>query len=274
MTKTKQALAEPETGADASGHEGATHPLPVARNAPSQAVALATAYSPPELLNRAILQNSDIAVIERLAALAERWQTAQEDRLARIAFNNALADAKAKLPVIRKNKTVSFGTTTYKHEDLAEVVATVVPILSEFGLSHRFRLRNRPGEPISVTCIISHRAGYFEENELSSGPDSSGAKNAIQAVKSAVTYLERITLLASLGLASAEDDDARSAVPEKEPAPAVTPEQVAILKARCAEVKCPEKKFLAWAKVESFEAIPADYFEGCMQGLSSFTKAG
>lgn len=64
---------------------------------------------------------------------------------------------------------------------------------------------------VTVTCIISHRDGHFEENTLSAGRDESGNKNSIQAVGSTLTYLQRMTLKASLGLAASDDDDGASA---------------------------------------------------------------
>jgi hypothetical protein len=200
---------------------------------------------------------------------------------ARKAFNNALADAKAKLPILKKNRLVEFEgrdnkVTSYRHEDLAEVVRTVVPILSEHGLSHRYRLAGRPGEPVSVTCIISHRDGYFEENTLSAGADTSGSKNPIQAVKSAVTYLERITLVASLGLAASEDDDGRAAdftneTQSEPPAPgAIDRAQVAEIRKQLDSRVVSPVAFLQWAKVARVEDIAAEHYESCISAIGKF----
>jgi hypothetical protein len=62
---------------------------------------------------------------------------------------------------------------------------------------------------IVVTCILS-KGGYREENSLPGPADTSGSKNPIQAIGSTVTYLERITLKAALGLSATDDDDAVS----------------------------------------------------------------
>jgi len=210
----------------------------------------------------------------------------------RKAFNNALADAKVKLPILKKNRLVDFENrsgdrTTYRHEDLAEVVRTVVPILSEFGLTHRYRLRNKPGEPISVTCILSHRDGYFEENELSAGADQSGGKNAIQAVKSTVTYLERITLIASLGLAAAEDDDGRTSEQKAEPeaytplAGSITQDQVDFIREALREKGAAATAFLQWAaskgmfqgRKQRLEELPAQHYAASVNAIAQFKKA-
>jgi hypothetical protein len=163
--------------------------------------------TPMMMLNTAVERGADIATIERLAALAERMETQR----ARRDFDEALASAKAEIPTIRKNREVDFtsakGRTNYRHEDLAEIARVVSPILARHGLSYRFRSGVENGM-VLVTCIISHRGGHSEENTLIAGRDESGNKNNIQAVGSTITYLQRYTLKAALGLAASEDDDA------------------------------------------------------------------
>ncbi len=134
-----------------------------------------------------------------------------EKRNAKIAFDLAMANAKAEIPTISKNRTVDFttakGRTHYTHEDLGEIARTVDPILSKYGLSYRWRTSAEPNEPVRVTCIVSHREGHCEENSLPAPRDDSGSKNNIQAIGSTVTYLQRYTLKAALGLAVSHDDD-------------------------------------------------------------------
>jgi hypothetical protein len=78
-------------------------------------------------------------------------------------------------------------------------------------LSYRFRTETPINGPVIVTCIVSHRDGYSEENSLSAGRDDTGNKNSLQAMGSAITYLQRYALKASLGLAAGIDDDGRTA---------------------------------------------------------------
>lgn len=243
--------------------EMTTDPRP-RRNLPAVA-------SPLDIVQTA-LKSGNVEMYREAVALMKELDTFA----ARKAFNNALADAKAKLPILKKNRSVSYGTTSYKHEDLAEVVRTVVPILSEHGLSHRYRLANKAGQPISVTCIISHRDGHSEENELSAAADPSGGKNAIQAVKSTVTYLERITLVASLGLAASEDDDGRSSEAGAEPE-AYTPKPGSITQHQADEIRdlldsrgASRIAFLQWAKVARVEDIAAEHFDSCIAAISNF----
>lgn len=164
---------------------------------------LPAAVTPMEMIDRAIQNGAGVETLEKLMALQERWEANQ----GRKAFDHAIASAKAELPSIIKNQTANRGNAgSYKYEDLAGIAAQVDPVLSKYGLSYRFRTETDGGK-VKVSCIVSHREGYSETTSLESGSDTSGAKNAIQAMGSAVTYLQRYTLKAALGLAAARDDD-------------------------------------------------------------------
>ena len=167
--------------------------------------------TPMQMLQIAVSQNADLEKLQKLMDLQERW----EKNVARREFDAAMSSAKAEIPVILKNREVDFtsakGRTNYRYEDLAEIARTVDPILAQHGLSYRFRTASPPNEPVSVTCIVAHRGGHSEENTLSAARDDSGNKNSIQAIGSTLTYLQRMTLKASLGLAASTDDDGGSA---------------------------------------------------------------
>lgn len=198
----------------------------------------------------------------------------------RAAFDEAMASAKVEIPVIAKNREVDFtstkGRTNYRHEDLAEIARTVTPILGKYGLSYRYRVSSNVNEPIVVTCVVSHKDGHFEETTLLAGRDDSGNKNSIQQVGSTLTYLQRMTLKAALGLAASNDDDGRSAVAEDDYTPppgSITPDQADNIREQLRLKNCSEKAFLQWAKHKRIEDIPADLYEPCMDGIASFRKA-
>lgn len=182
--------------------------------APSQIAAL----TPMQILSNALDRGADVASLEKLMELQERWQRNE----ARKAFDVALSAAKNEMPTIRKTNEVDFttgkGRTHYKFEDLASIANAVNPILSKFGLSYRYRTSSAPNEPVVVTCVLSHEQGHSEENTLSAGRDDTGNKNSIQAIGSTVTYLQRYTLKAALGLAASQDDDGQAAGGTRAPA--------------------------------------------------------
>lgn len=175
---------------------------------------LPTVINPTTILEQAVTKGASVEILERLMALQERWQANQ----AKQAFDAAMAAIRSDLPTIIKDREVDYttarGRTHYRYEDLHGVTEALSPVLSKHGLSFRWRTATPNGALVSVTCVVSHSAGHSEETTLSAAPDESGVKNSIQAIGSAVTYLQRYTLKAALGIAAGIDDDAQSATPE------------------------------------------------------------
>lgn len=158
-------------------------------------------------INLAIETKADLPTIEKFMDLRERW----EKNEARKAYNEAMTKFKANPPDIDKNRHVSYTTnsgkkTEYHHADLFNVTDKISSELSKYGLSASWTTA-QADKTISVTCKISHVQGHFESTTLSSSPDDSGGKNSIQAIGSAVTYLQRYTLLALTGLATRGQDN-------------------------------------------------------------------
>ena len=213
------------------------------------------------LVERAIANNTDLSVIQTLMDAQDRWDKKQ----AKQAFDAAMAEAVNEIPTIKKNKQAIFGNEDkprYLYEDLAEIAETVKPILKKHGLSYRFRT-SQNGAIVSVTCVVSHVDGHSEENTLSANNDTSGSKNAIQAVGSAVTYLERYSLKAALGLAAAEDDDAQAA---GEPA-VLTQQQFAELNQLLDDHQIDKAAFCGYLGVEAVADIPQNHFDDAKKAI-------
>jgi hypothetical protein len=170
----------------------------VARTEPNAVVSM----TPMDMLDRAVTQGASMEVLEKLMALQERWEANQ----ARKSFNDAVAAAKAEIPVITKNRE---GHNSKRYADFAAYARVVDPILGKHGLGYRFRTVQ--DDRIHVTCILFHKAGHVEENTLAGPADATGSKNAIQAIGSTLTYLQRYSLTQALGLAATEDDDGKAA---------------------------------------------------------------
>lgn len=237
---------------------------------------LPAASNPMELLSRAIDSGASMEVLEKMMGLQERW----EANNARKAFDQAMAQAKAEIPVIVKNRAVDFtstkGRTNYRYEDLGEIARVVSPILARYGLSYRFRTTSPPNEPVTVTCIITHRDGHAEENMLTAGRDDSGNKNSIQAIGSTLTYLQRMTLKAALGIAASEDDDGKRA-DDAAPAEAITAEQATELWALIEKRSNPAgalEYFLRIFKIDAVESLLSTEFVRAKEVLSKPPRQG
>lgn len=141
-------------------------------------------------------------------------QREHEDREAEKAFNRAFAAFKAEAQSILKSKHVDFptrvGRTTYDHAELFDVVETLTPSLSRHGLSTSWSIPEQHRDWIVIQCRLKHELGFSESVRMGGPPDESGGKNAIQAISSATTYLERQTMKAVCGVAEkGADNDGR-----------------------------------------------------------------
>jgi|JI9StandDraft_1071089.scaffolds.fasta_scaffold35387_5 hypothetical protein len=171
--------------------------------------------TPGQLVGQLMQQGGsmDLLAMERLMGLQERWDANE----AKKAYHAAMAAFKQNPPTILKDKHVEFttskGTTAYDHATIGNVVKQIVASLAEHDLSHSWSTEQLDGGQVAVTCTITHKAGHSESVTLKAGRDESGGKNSIQALGSAITYLQRYTLLAITGLAveDGSDDDGRGA---------------------------------------------------------------
>lgn len=219
-----------------------------------------TPLTPMAMMSHALMNGASIEMIKEIRALQKEIEASE----ARKAFDAALAAAKAEFPVITKNRRVSYETqdkkkTEYVHEDLAEIARAVDPILGKHGLSYRFETKSEINSPIVVTCILGHRDGHSVTNTLMAGRDDSGKKNAIQQMGSTITYLQRYTLKAALGLASSADDDGRS-IGEEEPG-TISDDEAGVLQERLVQSKSDINRFLSFFKVESLYDLPSARLE-------------
>jgi ERF superfamily. len=154
--------------------------------------------------------------IARFIALKERM----DKEAARKAFAASLALMQAEMPVIEENGRIEVRkkdartgdrtgeiqqSTTYAlWEDINEAIR---PVLKAHGFALMFRTGQTPEGKITVTGILSHRDGHQEETTISLMHDSTGSKNAVQAMGSSISYGKRYTASALLNITSRGEDD-------------------------------------------------------------------
>lgn len=153
--------------------------------------------NPIAMIQSAVDAGRGIDEISKLMDLEDRFFSRQ----AKQAYIQAMATFQLKCPVI---KTMKNGHN-YKYAPLGDIVAQIKTTLSDCGLSFRFE-QTQENNLITVTCIITHKDGHSESLSMSGTADTSGSKNAIQAIGSAVTYLRRYTLTGALGIVTADED--------------------------------------------------------------------
>lgn len=236
------------------------------QTAPATIEAPAT-LTPMQMAYQLIQNGAELGSVKEMLAMSRELAADQ----ARRAFDAALSAAKAEIPPILKNRVVDFtsakGRTNYRHEDMGEIARTVDPILARHGLSYRFRTEQENGGAIKVTCVVAHRDGHAEENALTASRDESGNKNNIQAVGSTITYLQRYTLKAALGLAASNDDDGRKHGQAEEDSDLVNIEQRDELLKLINETSTDVALFCKYYKIEAVPDLPASKFESAKKRL-------
>ena len=166
------------------------------------------AVTPGQMLQIAVEQNADIDKLEKLMALQERW----EANNAKKAYVAAMSKFRSECPAIARTKEGH----NIKYAGLAESIDQIKSLLAQCGLSHSWSTTQTDVGLVSVTCSVTHTDGHSEQTTLAAAPDTTGSKNSIQALGSAVSYLERYTLFAILGLASQEmDNDGNPDTPQE-----------------------------------------------------------
>lgn len=213
----------------------------------------AKTYSPALLIEQAVAGGADLDKLEKLLSLQERWEANE----AKKAYHKAMAEFKSVPIKILKDKKVGFDTSKgkigYNHATLGNVVEQITTELSKCGLSAAWKTHQNG--KIVVTCKITHALGYSEETSLSADADTTGSKNSIQALGSTITYLERYTLLAALGLATYEQDDDCNSSGEL-----ITEHQVSILMDELLELGIDDQKLLEYLKIDALDKMPASLF--------------
>ncbi|WP_249729608.1 ERF family protein [Chelatococcus sp. YT9] len=212
-----------------------------------------------QVIERAALNpNVDIDKMQRLLDMQERILA----REAKASFDAAFSQMQPELPIINenggiKNKDDKVQSTYAKWEDINEAIK---PVLAQHGFSLRFRIGQDAGK-IVVTGILSHREGHSEETSIHLPIDTSGSKNAVQAVGSTTSYGQRYTAKALLNITSRakadrDDDGASAGAPVL-----ITDDQAEQIHKLISDTGADINKFLAYFKAESVSDLKARDFD-------------
>lgn len=176
------------------------------------------------------------------------------------AMQPSLPSIDAKGRIVHNNKLIA---NYAKWEDVNEVLK---PALA----AHNFVLNFNSAQDeksITVTAVLKHTGGHQETAQLRLPLDTSGAKNAVQAIGSTISYGKRYAAGLVLNLTSrapGEADDDGRAAGAGEP---ITEAQVREINKRIATVGADVESFCAYLKVDAVAAIPASQYERAIKAL-------
>lgn len=212
------------------------------------------------------IATGDMNTIERVLAMRKELK----EEAAKEEFFRALAKFQALVPAIPKRKK-GFG---YLYAPLGDIDRGIKTAMEEAGLSKRWE-QVETGDQVTVSCVITHIGGHSESATI--GPvswdllEKTERMNGLQHRAAVIAYLQRYTLLAAGGIATADDIDAAGITPN-EARPKVNDDQLATLEALAEEVGANVPKFCEYLKVKKLADIPANRYNDAVKALNAKRK--
>jgi hypothetical protein len=231
------------------------------------AIVPADANSIMAVISRAAADpNVDVSKLERLLDMHARIQAQH----ARVAYAAALSEMQPNLPAIEKRGKIDIGRGKPQAYALWEDINDAIkPVLQKHGFAISFRVGQMDGK-ISVTGVLSHREGHSEETTIYLPSDTSGSKNAVQAVGSSTSYGKRYTAAALLNLtARGEDDDAKAAGGTE----FIAEDQAAALRDKIEAVGADKAKFLKHFNIADLGDLPVTKYRDAVAALDKKASA-
>lgn len=216
----------------------------------------AVAITPMAMIDRALASGATPETLEKLLSLQERWEANQ----ARKDFVANMGLARSEFASVLKSKDGYLNR--YKYETLTDVIDAVDRPLSKRGFSYDWITEDLPNGFIRVTCVITHENGHSRSNSLSGNPkdtaDEKANMNGFQRLGGAVTYLQRYTLKAALGIAASIDTDGRATSAEL--AMSITAEQFQELRDLVEKSSTNENEMLKFVKAPNMEEMTLEQY--------------
>lgn len=239
----------------------------------------------PELPAQMDQATSLIGMIERAATNPEidmnkmerLWQMYKEEsaRQAEAKFNTAFAQMQSELPEIREGGQIRHDKkliSTYGRWD-EDINPVIKPVLQKHGFAISFRIDTK--EKITVEAVLCHEAGHCIRTSIVLPSDTSGSKNAVQAVASSVSYGKRYTAGALLNITTCGMDDDGQAAGK---AATITDEQAMTMQALQEDVGADKQKFFSYlttkckTEIKAFKDIPAVHYASAITALEGQRK--
>lgn len=205
--------------------------------------------------------NVDVDKLERLLAMSERVS----EREAKAAYFAAMSEMQDELPSIVERGEINIGSgKAQKYALWEDINKAIKPVLKRHGFALSFRT-GLLDTKITVTGVLSHAQGHSEETTIHLPSDTSGSKNAVQAVGSSTSYGKRYTASALLNLTSGGDDDDGQSAGGDEP---ITSDQLQSLQDMIQRGNADVEAFCKYMKVVSLSAIRSRDFPRAVEALN------
>ena len=227
-------------------------------------------------MNDLVAQQSDsvLAVISKAAASkdidVDKMQALLDmqerimDKGAEAAFNQSMVKALSEIP--------SFEETTkghnFQYATFESINKVVKPILANNDLFMTFSTNFQTEGGLMVTATVTHKDGHAKQTTGLFPFDTSGSKNQIQAVGSAISYGKRYMQNALLNITTHGEDDDGFASEKK-----VDKEQIRRLNDGLIKAKAKQAGLCEYMEVGKLSDIPSERFSEAVQFITNLIEA-
>jgi len=163
-----------------------------------------------DLLQIALQNNAGVEVLERIMALQERW----DERQARKAYIQSMADFQSKCPIIKRKKEggkTKTGEVAYKYAPIEDMVEQTKELIAECGFSYFLNtpvyIQKEGISGLEVQMTISHIMGHSEVfTQFMPFVTKTGVMSDPQVYGATQSYAKRYVFANGFGIMTGEDD--------------------------------------------------------------------
>jgi len=202
----------------------------------------------------------DIEKMQQLFDLQERIM----DKSAEQAFNQAMVAALAAIPSFEQNT----AGHKFMYASFESINHVVKPILAEHDLFMNFTTSFSGEGGVMVTAVITHKDGHAKQTTGMFPFDTSGSKNDIQAVGSAISYGKRYMQNSLLNITTHSEDDDGFASQKK-----IGAGEIAHLNKGLIQVEQGTEGLCKYLEVDKLSDIPMDKYSEAVQYLKNIIEA-
>jgi len=202
----------------------------------------------------------DIEKMQQLLDMQERIMAKD----AEMTFNQAMVSALAEIP--------SFEQSTKGHQfmyaSFESINHVVKPILAKHNLFMNFTTSFNGDGGVMVTAVITHKDGHAKQTTGLFPFDTTGSKNDIQAVGSAISYGKRYMQNSLLNITTHSEDDDGFASQKK-----IGAGEIAHLNKGLVQISQGADGLCKYLEVDKLSDIPADKYAEAVQYIKNVIEA-
>jgi hypothetical protein len=228
--------------------------------------------NPMALLQQAIESNVDVAKLEKLLDLQQRWEQSRAAEM----FAQAMVRTQARMPRVVRDRDNPH--TNSRFASLETIQDRIKPIYSDDGFSVTFS-EGTPAQAgwVRVVAVVRHSSGHaethFRDGPVDNlGPKGNPTKSVLHGAASTFTYMSRQLLCGIFNITIANKDDDGNAGSGY--GPTITEEQAIQLREMIDQSGSKMDLFLKWARVSRLEDMPATMFPTALSTLKKKLEGG